>query len=268
VISGGAGNDMLAGGAGTDLLFGGAGNDTADYSLATAGVTVDLGNGLRQAIGADQGTDLLNGIENLIGSAFADTLSGDRNDNVLTGGGGDDTLTGGTGRDTLAGGTGSDIYRYVATTDGSTTPGDGDSIANTDFVSGTDVFNFLASIFGDGGLSGAVSITAVAFNTDQSTTLANLTTAAGTDQEAFFVELTGSTFNSTLYDAIDTALQNGTAATGRGFIIVDNGTDTRILFDNDFATASSESLVEIATITGLADGGTIVSNQDLQIVAS
>ena len=38
------------------------------------------------------GTDTLSGFENLLGSGFNDTLTGDANANTLTGGAGDDTL--------------------------------------------------------------------------------------------------------------------------------------------------------------------------------
>ena len=47
--------------------------------------------------------------------------------------------------------------------------------------------------------------------------------------------------------------------------IVDNGVDTKILFDPDFNNNDSAPLIEIVTITGLADGGTI-TNEDLQVV--
>ena len=97
--------------------------------------------------------------------------------------------------------------------------------------------------------------------------------AAETDREAYFVELTGSTFTGTagvaLFNSIDTKFAAGDAAAGKGFIIVDNGTDTKILFDPDFSAASNGSLIEIATITGLADGSTIddaVDNPALLIV--
>ena len=45
-------------------------------------------------------------VENVIGSRFADQLTGDRGDNVLEGGAGDDTITGGAGRDTFVFSTG------------------------------------------------------------------------------------------------------------------------------------------------------------------
>lgn len=39
-------------------------------------------------------------IENVIGSAGADTITGNSRNNIFTGGGGDDILSGGTGNDT------------------------------------------------------------------------------------------------------------------------------------------------------------------------
>jgi Ca2+-binding RTX toxin-like protein len=119
-LNGGNNDDLLRGGTGNDTLTGGAGIDTADYSDATAGVTVNLSlAGAQNTVGA--GSDTLSGIENLTGSAFADTLTGDSGDNrleggdgndSLTGGGANDTLYGGAGNDTLAGGTGSDTALY------------------------------------------------------------------------------------------------------------------------------------------------------------
>ena len=46
--------------------------------------------------------DTLMGIENVIGSAFDDSIVGDDRNNVLEGGAGDDTLMGGTGTRDLA----------------------------------------------------------------------------------------------------------------------------------------------------------------------
>lgn len=91
VIVGGLGNDIMSGGTGTDLL---------DYAGAISGITVDLSNAAQQdTFGA--GLDTISGFENLIGSAFNDTLTGDANDNIITGGAGDDVLSGGAGSDTV-----------------------------------------------------------------------------------------------------------------------------------------------------------------------
>jgi len=109
---GGAGSEIFAGGLGDDFLHGGAGNDTADYSDATAGVTVDLAKTTAQTISGGQGADTLIDIESLIGSAHGDRLTGNALDNTLQGGAGDDTLEGGQGNDRLEGGAGSNTARY------------------------------------------------------------------------------------------------------------------------------------------------------------
>lgn len=100
IIVGGNGDDSLVGGAGADKLNGGAGADTADYSASDAIVVVNLQSG--SASGGHAQGDTLNSIENLVGSAFADTLYGRNNQaNTLDGGAGADVLWGGSGADTF-----------------------------------------------------------------------------------------------------------------------------------------------------------------------
>ena len=107
-LLGGDGDDYLLGGAGNDTLDGGAGNDWAAYEDATAGVKVDLNiTGAQNTLGS--GTDKLTGIENVYGSAFNDTLTGNAGDNMLVGDAGNDTLSGGKGNDTLWGDAGDDV---------------------------------------------------------------------------------------------------------------------------------------------------------------
>lgn len=104
-LSGALGDDTLIGGGGADTLNGGDGSDTADYASAAAGVSarLSIGRVLNDGSGA---VDVLTGIENVTGSAFADTLFGDGSANVLLGGGGRDTLMGNAGADVLGGGLG------------------------------------------------------------------------------------------------------------------------------------------------------------------
>ncbi len=137
-LNGGDGNDLLFSGIGNDTLIGGSGNDTVSYAHATSAVNVSLLEGGGQITGG-AGTDILSGIENLIGSNYNDTLTGDNNANVITGGlgndilnggGGDDFLIGGPGDNTLTGGTGSDTFQWGA---GNT----GHDVV-TDFTPGTD----------------------------------------------------------------------------------------------------------------------------------
>ena len=99
-LAGGEGNDLLIGGTGADRLAGGHGIDTASYDASNAAVFVNLASGT--AAGGDAQGDTLTGIENLVGSAFGDTLTGDAGNNVLEGGLGNDALNGGAGNDTAS----------------------------------------------------------------------------------------------------------------------------------------------------------------------
>jgi Ca2+-binding RTX toxin-like protein len=120
-----AGNDVLMGGRGDDLLDGGGGTDTADYSDATGGVTVDLRINGAQKIGGTRGKDTLISIESVTGGDFGDRLTGNAGNNVLTGLTGDDVLSGlggddvllpGNGHDTVNGGAGNDTI-VIATSE-------------------------------------------------------------------------------------------------------------------------------------------------------
>src|SRR5262249_1030811 len=114
----GDGFDTLMGRGGDDTLDGGGGSDTASYAEAASGVTVDLTIAGPQNTG--DGADTLISIENLTGSAFADTLKGDAGDNILIGGAGTDTLMGSGGEDQLRGGDGSDTASYAGAASGVT----------------------------------------------------------------------------------------------------------------------------------------------------
>jgi len=100
VLRGGAGSDTLLGGAGDDNMDGGIGIDTVSYANAAGSVTVSLALTGFQNTGSD-GFDKIQNVENITGSAFDDTLSGNADRNVITGGGGADHLTGGTSIDTF-----------------------------------------------------------------------------------------------------------------------------------------------------------------------
>jgi VCBS repeat-containing protein len=84
--------------------LGGPLGDTVDYSSATGPISVNLLTGATSGTAA-QG-DLFSSIENLRGTAFNDTLTGDGHDNILFGGAGNDTFVfkqnaGGIGHDTI-----------------------------------------------------------------------------------------------------------------------------------------------------------------------
>lgn len=148
-LDGGNGNDLLHGGANGDRLTGGAGNDTATYFDSNSAVFVSLSTGT--ALGGHASGDLLSSIENLVGSNFNDTLSGNSSVNILNGGAGNDVITGGFGNDTLTGGTGSDVFVFGNVLEA------GDTI--TDFTSGEDTLMFEAGGFG-GGLEAEMDLAA------------------------------------------------------------------------------------------------------------
>ncbi len=100
-ITGNGAANIISGGAGADMLNGGAGIDTLSYASSTAGVTVALtGATASTGAGGDAEGDLIRNFENIIGSASADSLTGDGAVNIIDGGAGADTMTGGLGNDT------------------------------------------------------------------------------------------------------------------------------------------------------------------------
>jgi Ca2+-binding RTX toxin-like protein len=100
-IRGLQGDDTIEGGFGSDIIQGGAGIDTASYANSYAGVTVNLGSQAPQQ-GGDAEGDELSSIENLIGSAHNDVLTGNGLDNRFEGGAGGDIIDGGGGSDTAS----------------------------------------------------------------------------------------------------------------------------------------------------------------------
>jgi Ca2+-binding RTX toxin-like protein len=91
-------NNVLHAGAGNNILDGSIGTDTVSYAYATAGVTVSLASSLAQST-VGSGSDTILRIENLLGSFFNDSLTGNSGANTLDGGQGADTMTGGDGSD-------------------------------------------------------------------------------------------------------------------------------------------------------------------------
>lgn len=208
-LSGGAGNDSLASGAGADTLVGGAGTDTAWYGDSGTGVNVDLASGTGTG-GTAQG-DTLSGIENVIGSNHADTLTGDGADNVLSGGAGNDSLIGGLGDDTLDGGNGNDTLTGGQGAD-SLVGGSGSDTA--DYTgSAAAVTVDLATGSGTGGDA-------------QGDTLSSIENVAGS---SFGDTLTGSSASNVITggagdDSINAGGRNDTVDGGTGSDTIDGGT--------------------------------------------
>jgi len=98
--------ESFEGAAGNDTIDGEGGTDRVSYESSTSGVSVSLTTA--SASDGWGGTDALSFIENIRGSDFNDTLTGDAGSNDIEGRAGDDSLVGGNGGDFLRGGAGND----------------------------------------------------------------------------------------------------------------------------------------------------------------
>ena len=97
-VDAGGGDDVVDGGDGADDLDGGAGTDLLGHLDSSAGMTIDLGAGT-----TSQGDTIAN-FEDVLGTFFDDTITGDGGANVIEGADGADELFGMAGDDTLFGG--------------------------------------------------------------------------------------------------------------------------------------------------------------------
>jgi len=98
--------ESFEGGAGNDSLNGFGGIDRVSYESSPGAVLVNLAT--TSASDGYGGTDIVQGIENVLGSGHDDTLTGSTAANELDGGAGSDSIVGGDGNDTLTGGDGDD----------------------------------------------------------------------------------------------------------------------------------------------------------------
>lgn len=128
-LRGSGGVDWFVSGGGSDSIDGGAGLDVIDYSNSPAGVAVNLADGVAETGGYAQG-DRLTGVEVVIGTAFADTLTGDSAGNLFIGGAGADSILSADGADYIDAGAGADTAYGGSKND--TIDGGGDA----DFING------------------------------------------------------------------------------------------------------------------------------------
>ncbi|MDQ6434056.1 calcium-binding protein [Mesorhizobium sp. LHD-90] len=98
-LDGAGDRDILIGGGGGDILIGGTGLDYASYEFSKAGLTVNLANPNLNT--GEAAGDSYSGIEGIVGSRFADTLSANAGSNVLDGHGGADKISGLAGADSF-----------------------------------------------------------------------------------------------------------------------------------------------------------------------
>ncbi|MDR7297466.1 Ca2+-binding RTX toxin-like protein [Pelomonas aquatica] len=251
VISGGDGDDAIEGRGGADVIHGGLGNDTVSYATSGAAVQVDLVTGIGN--GGDAQGNLLDGVENLVGSNFADTLKGDAGDNRLDGGNGDDLLDGGAGADQLIGGAGNDTATYAGATAGvkaslvnaANNAGDaaGDSFTSVENLTGS---AFDDTLEGDAGinklLGGAGDDVLIGgAGADQ------LVGGAGSDTASYASALAGLTVS-----LADTTLNTGDAA-GDSFDAIENLTGSGL--DDVLIGTAAANRIDGGAGNDLLEGG-------------
>jgi len=277
-LIGNADANVIEGGLGNDTLVGGAGDDTASYAGAAAGVTASLAlQGTAQNTGS-AGTDTISGFQNLLGSAFNDTLTGDAAENVLSGGAGDDTLNPGANVngavDLLDGGAGSDTASFAGYTAGVTATLNGatDAIAavnglqvaslrnienlaggdGNDVLTGDANANVIEGGLGDDALNGGAGVDTIAFSGSSAVTvdLSILTaqnTGVGNDTIVGFENvrtgsgadtITGDDNDNTIIDGGGADIYNGAA-----------GSDTV-----DYSASTSTVTVNLNTIVAQTVG--------------
>lgn len=283
IITGGLGNDLLTASGGGDTLSGGAGTDTVSY-FGSGAVTVTINSSATH----DGFTDILTGMENLIGSSFADIITGDSGDNFIDGGLGNDTVIGGAGIDTISyanagaavnvdlsgagvnvsGAYGSDTLTLMENIIG--------SIAN-DSLTGDGNANIIEGGAGNDVLAGGAGIDTASYSTADNGVFVNLaiataqnTSGAGSDTLSQFENLIGSAHNDTLTgDSAANSLNGGAGddlligGVGADALIGGIGTDTV-----SYASAGSNIIMTLGrsgqpAATGDAVGDTFNSIENV-----
>ncbi|MDO9233516.1 MAG: hypothetical protein Q8N02_00535 [Methylotenera sp.] len=272
VINSGDGDDLLIGGAGADTLIGGNGTDTVSYVNALSGISVTI-NGVGTL--GDANGDVLTGIENLIGSAFDDVITGDGGNNVIDGGLGIDIIDGGAGIDTITYLTAASAVTVNLGNAGvNATGGAGnDTLTNFENIIGS---NFNDTLTGDGSantiegglgddvLNGAGGVDTVSYENASGSVSVNISGlvvsgvaanasagAAGNDGLSNFENITGSAFNDILIGDANSNVINGGA--GDDILIGGAGADTLIGgAGNDTASYINAASAVRATLGGAA----------------
>ncbi|HEX4890200.1 MAG TPA: DUF4214 domain-containing protein [Alphaproteobacteria bacterium] len=148
ILRGNSGRNVFQGLAGNDIIDGRGGTDLINYFSLTVTSAVNVNLLLGTASDGLGGTDALFSIEDINGSAFADTLTGNSGRNVITGF---------TGNDIIAGGLGIDASAYTAARSFYTVTSGSGEITITDSVMTRDGMDTLTGIerlnFTDGTLA-------------------------------------------------------------------------------------------------------------------
>jgi Ca2+-binding RTX toxin-like protein len=267
-VGGVGGDDTLEGGLGNDMLDGGGGNDTASYAHASGGVTVTLTATGGSSTGAD-GNDTLVSIENVTGSDFNDTLTGNAGDNVLDGGAGTDTVS-------YSSASGAVSVALTASGGSSTGAGGNDTLMSIENVVGSDFNDTLTGNAGantlDGGAgtdtvsyanaSGGVSVTLTAAG-------GSATGAGGNDTLVSIENVAGSGFNDVLMGNANANTLDGGAGTDTvSYANATGGVTVTLTATGGSATGAggSDTLASIENVTGSGFTDTLIGNAGANMI--
>jgi len=252
-LTGNAGDNRLEGRGGNDTLDGGAGNDWARYENTTAGaVQVNLATGMATG-GA--GNDTLLNIENVLGSVFDDTLTGNAGANRLQGGAGNDTLNGG-------GGTTNDTAVYAASkasytatcTAGVWTVKDNVGNEGTDTLTGIEFIAFAdQTIDANHAPTGVVKISGVAKQNKTLIASNNLADADGMGTVSYQWSADGVAISG----ASSATLQLGQAQVGKAITVTASYTDAL----GTAESVASNNTAAVLNVNDLPTGGVSVNGQ-------
>ncbi|WJN59968.1 hypothetical protein OH686_14530 [Pseudomonas sp. SO81] len=233
-------DNILYSNSNSNYLDGGIGSDTADFSYATSGISINLNDEYKFI-----------SIENATGSSYADYIAGNSSNNILNGAAGSDTVNYATAT--------SAVNVSLAISTAQVTGGGGtDTLISIENLIGSDFNDTLAGNSGNNTLNGAAGSDTVnyaaatsAVNVSLAISTAQVTGGGGTDTLISIENLTGSDFSDTLAGNSGNNTLNGAA-----------GSDTV-----SYATATSAVHVSLAISTAQVTGGggtdTLISIENL-----
>lgn len=290
-LTGGSGSDTLAGGLGADWLIGGGGRDSVRYGSSFGAVDINLATGA--GTGADAQGDQLAGIEDVRGSAFNDTLTGDDNDNTLVGGAGEDILAGGAGIDTaLYNDSPASVNINLATSIGRGGDAEGDLLSSmenvtgsifNDALTGTGSANLLMGGSGDDTLAGGAGADTLSGDVGRDTAdysasldgvMVNLGTGdvSGGDAAGDVLSSIENVLGSNVADALtgDEGANLLSGGLGNDTLFGEGGADTLTGFDGndmaDYSASPSAVAVDLTAGSGLgghAEGDVLVTIENV-----
>jgi Ca2+-binding RTX toxin-like protein len=292
-ITGNTLNNTLYAGVGNNILTADTGVDTLSYAYMGAGVTANLTTGTASG---GSGTDSFTGFENLTGSNFNDSITGDAGANILDGGLGVDTMVGGDGNDTYLIRNGGDTANEASATGGTSDIAlvyyggytltanveNGRIMAYTAAnINGNSLNNLLIAGINNNAINGAAGTDTVSYLFATAAVTASLATSlasggSGSDSFTSIENLTGSNFSDTLAgDGNANLITGGTGADsltgGAGADIFDYNNEAESGINNttwdritDFQSGQGDKI----DLSGIDASTAIAGNQAFQFLTS